>query len=64
MPYCKQLATKRHSTYISTLQDLPIQDKKVILIIHNKKMFCENKNCTKKTFAEYFDFYNPKAKKN
>lgn len=62
-PYCMQISKKTHSTYIRTIQDLPIQDKKVVLVLHNKKIFCQNTNCSRITFAETFDFYNSKAKK-
>ena len=43
------------------MKDLPIQGKKVKILIEQKKYFCANKICPKKTFAERFDFYDPKA---
>jgi transposase len=63
-PYCNTGSEKTHSYYKKSFQDLPIQDLKVIIIINNRKMFCNNKNCSKKTFAESFEFISPKAKKS
>ena len=62
-PFCHAKATKVHSTYSKSFQDLPIQGKKVVLILENRKMFCHNANCSKKTFAERFDFLDFKSKK-
>ena len=57
-------ATKVHSVYKKSFQDLPIQDKKVVITLINKKFFCENSSCAHKTFAERFDFIKDKKKKN
>lgn len=62
-PFCGQTSGKVHSTYERTFQDLPIQGKKVIMILKNRKMFCNNPNCDHTTFAERFMFLNNKAKK-
>jgi len=62
-PYCGQESEKVHSRYVRKLQDLPIQGKKVQLVIENKKYFCLNKDCVHKTFAESFSFFEPKATK-
>jgi len=62
-PYCGEISSKVHSRYLRKLQDLPIQGKKVKLIIDNKKYFCMNKDCKHKTFAEAFSFFEPKATK-
>ena len=63
-PFCGVTSTKEHSTYQRTIQDLPIQGKKVILIIDNRKMFCDNPECSHTTFAERFSFLSKKSKKN
>ena len=60
-PYCKTVSQKVHSKYIRKLWDLPIQGKKTLLHLHNKKYFCANKSCGHKTFAEQFAFYEPNA---
>ena len=62
-PYCGRKSNKVHSRYLRKLQDLPIQGKKVKLVIKNKKYFCENKDCRHKTFSEPFVFFAPKATK-
>ena len=62
-PYCQTVSTKVHSHYERSFQDLPIQGKKVIVIINNKKMFCNNPKCSHKTFAETYKFLSPKGKK-
>ncbi|WP_442863867.1 transposase family protein [Anaeromicrobium sp.] len=61
--YCNTPSKKVHSRYNRSFQDLPIQGKKVIIILENRKMFCLNPNCNKTTFAETFDFLSHKAKK-
>jgi transposase len=63
-PYCNSLSNKPHSHYQRSFQDLPIQGKKVIIVLDNRKMFCNNPECGHKTFAETFDFLQPKAKKS
>jgi len=62
-PYCGQMSEKVHSTYERTFQDLPIQGKKIIMMLKNRKMFCNNPDCTRTTFAERFKFLDNKAKK-
>jgi len=62
-PHCGKASKKVHSRYLRKLQDLPIQGKKVRLVIDNKKYFCNNKECGYKTFAEPFLFFAPKATK-
>lgn len=62
-PYCSQKSGQIHSRKVRTLKDLPIQGKKVKLLLNQKKYFCKNKMCTKSTFAERFGFFAPKATK-
>jgi len=62
-PYCGMVSTRVHSRYARKLQDLPIQDKKVNLILENKKYFCGNDSCKHKTFAEQFGFFEANATK-
>lgn len=63
-PYCGKESDKIHSHYKKSFQDLPIQGYKVMIILNNRKMFCNNSNCSKKTFAETFNFIAPNAKKS
>lgn len=62
-PYCGTPSKNTHSYYERSFQDLPIQDKKVMIVLKNRKMFCTNKECTHKTFAETFNFLPFKSKK-
>ncbi|MDR1769220.1 MAG: transposase family protein [Hungatella sp.] len=62
-PFCGQISSKVHSHYQRTCQDLPIQNKKVILVLNDRKMFCKNFECNHTTFAEDFSFLKGKAKK-
>lgn len=55
-PYCGQSSSKVHSRYQREMQDLPMQNKKVILLVRTRKMFCVNSLCNKKTFAEKHPF--------
>lgn len=60
-PYCGTMSDKVHSKYTRKLQDLPIQGKKVKLLIKKRKFFCINAECSHKTFAEPFEFFEGKA---
>ena len=63
-PYCSKESKKLHSYYTRSFQDLPIQDKKVIIIIKNRKFICGNKECSKTTFSENFNCIEFKSKKS
>ena len=62
-PYCNTPSSKVHSHYKKRFQDLPIQDKKVMIVLNNRILFCVNERCNKRTFAETFDFISSKSKK-
>lgn len=62
-PYCGQISVKVHSCYPRTFQDLPIQGKKVKIVLDNRKFFCKNEDCGHKTFAEGFPFLKRSATK-
>lgn len=62
-PNCGTLTNKVHSRYPKSFQDLPIQGKKVIILLKNRNMFCINKDCSRYTFSETFTFLDKKAKK-
>lgn len=62
-PYCGEISNKVHSRYKRSFQDLPIQGKKVKVILNNRKMLCKNPDCNHTTFAEKFNFLQCKAKK-
>ena len=62
-PFCGSKSVSVHSVYQREIQDISIQDKKVILLVDTRKMFCRNQECLHKTFAETHPFAAPKAKK-
>jgi len=62
-PYCKTESKKVHSRYERKFQDLPIQGKKVTLLLQRRKFFCLNEECLHKTFAERFDFFDGPGRK-
>lgn len=62
-PYCGTLSSKVHSSYEREIQDLPMQNRKVILLVKTRKMFCSNCKCEKKTFSECHPFVENNGKK-
>ena len=60
-PYCGETSRQVHSRKVRTLKDLPIQGKRVKLLLEHKKYFCKKEECPNKTFAERFSFFQPKA---
>lgn len=62
-PFCGSKSMRTHSTYEREMQDLPIQEKQVILLVTTRKMFCDNPECQHTTFAEVHPFAAPKAQK-
>lgn len=63
-PYCGIEGKKIHSHYKRRFRDLPMQGKKVEIILDNKKYFCNNPECGHKTFAEAFDCLPFKGKRS
>ncbi len=62
-PDCKMMSSKVHSRYNKSFQDLPIQGKKVVILIRNRNMFCINDKCKRYTFSEKYKFIESNAKK-
>lgn len=63
-PYCGKASSRVHSHYERKFLDLPIQGKKVEIIIRNRKLRCDNPECGHKTFAETFDCLPFKGKRS
>lgn len=61
--YCGKESSSVHSTYVRSVQDLPIQGHTTILLLTSRKMFCRNPQCGHKTFSETFPFIGKSAKK-
>ena len=51
-PFCGRKTSKVYSIYEREIQDLPMQGKKVILLVDTRKMRCMNLDCSHKTFSE------------
>ena len=62
-PYCGDESAKLHSKYQRRVQDLPVQGKQVMMVLSTRKLFCQNPQCTHKTFSEKFDFVASRGKK-
>ena len=63
-PCCGLLSGRVHSKYTRRFRDLPMQGKKVEIVLENRNYFCENLGCERGTFAETFDFLPYKAKRS
>ena len=63
-PYCGIIGKRVHSRYERRFRDLPIQGKKVEIVLNNLKYFCTNLECGHKTFAEAFDCLPFKGKRS
>ncbi|MBQ5558570.1 MAG: transposase family protein, partial [Lachnospiraceae bacterium] len=47
-PYCKSETNKIHSYHIRKIQDLPICNRKTVLMVTTRKMKCINPDCSHK----------------
>lgn len=56
-------SSRIHSIYQREIQDLPLHNKQTILLVHTRKMFCENPDCQATTFAERHPFVAKYGKK-
>jgi transposase len=63
-PYCGRASNRVHSHYERGFLDLPIQGKKVEIIVRNRKLRCDNPKCRHGTFAESFDCLPFKGKRS
>lgn len=63
-PYCGSKSNQVHSVYPRKFRDLPIQGKKVEIIINNRKFFCRNPECEHRTFAERYECLPRMARKS
>ena len=62
-PYCGKESKRIHSRYQREVQDLPIQGKKVVLLVSTRKFFCDNDTCCKRTFSERHPFVDANGKR-
>ncbi len=50
-PRCGAISTSRHSAYVRTLRDLPIQGDAVTLTVHAGRWRCRSSSCVQSTFV-------------
>ncbi|MBO0588354.1 MULTISPECIES: transposase [unclassified Sporosarcina] len=62
-PQCHARCNNVHSRYTRSVQDLPISDQTVYLIIIANKWFCTHANCSIKIFAERFEGISTNGKR-
>lgn len=55
-PTCMNRTSRIHSQYTRKVQDLPIVDKSVELLVLTKRWFCDNPDCKVKIFTERYDW--------
>lgn len=51
-PACDHPSARVHSRYLRLIQDLPIADRPVRLLLRVRRFFCDDAACPKRTFAE------------
>lgn len=51
-PLCAQVARRVHSRYRRTLADLPWNRVAVRILLHSRKLFCDNAQCQRRIFTE------------
>ncbi|ABS23593.1 transposase family protein [Bacillus cytotoxicus] len=61
-PSCHSISSRRHSRYTRLIQDLPITDQTVILLILHK-WFCNNSCCSIKVFTEQYEWVAPNGRR-
>ena len=58
-PICHQPATRVHSQYRRTPQDLPVSEEQVRLVLHLRRFFCDYPLCPRRTFVERYPEWLP-----
>lgn len=62
-PVCAKLSSRIHSQYTRKVQDLPIGDKSVELLILTKRWFCDQPDCQVKIFTERYDWLSSNGRR-
>lgn len=62
-PSCSKQSSRIHSQYTRMVQDLPISDKSVDLLLLTKRFFCDSPDCPIKIFTERFNFIAPNSRR-
>jgi transposase len=62
-PSCSKKSSRIHSHYTRKVQDLPIGEKSVELLILSRRWFCDNPECNVKIFTERFDWLSSNGRR-
>ncbi|MGN8845636.1 transposase family protein [Niallia sp. HCP3S3_B10] len=62
-PCCRIVSSRPHSRYSRKVQDLPINDHPVQLLLLSHKWFCDNKDCQRSIFTERFDWLSTNCRR-
>lgn len=62
-PTCNQVASRSHSRYTRLIQDLPISNEPVTILLISRKWFCDNPMCTVKVFTERYEWLAPNSRR-
>ncbi|MBW3496441.1 transposase family protein [Bacillus sp. FDAARGOS_1420] len=55
-PTCHYRSSRPHSRYTRLIQDLPLSDKPIKLLLLSRKWFCDSLTCPVKVFTERYDW--------
>jgi transposase len=62
-PSCSKKSSRIHSHYTRKVQDLPIGEKSVELLILSRRWFCDNPDCNVKIFTERFEWLSSNGRR-
>ncbi|WP_285756445.1 transposase family protein [Parageobacillus sp. G301] len=62
-PACHHASSRPHSRYTRVIQDLPIADQPVRLLLISRKWFCDDSSCSVKVFTERYDWLAPHGRR-
>lgn len=62
-PRCGFKSTRKHSRYTRKLQDVPMDDKEVAVLLCSNKWFCEEADCPTSIFTERFSWLDSYRRK-
>jgi transposase len=62
-PACHHVSSCPHRRYTRVIQDLPIADQPVSLLLISRKWFCDDSSCSVQVFTERFDWLAPHGRR-
>jgi transposase len=61
-PICGHTATRRHSRYARHVQDLPIMERAVTVLVVLNKWHCDERSCPRRVFSDRLDWLPASAR--